>query len=178
MPRSLIAEVFNSGKLGQVAGFVCGDRPWSQFAAQWIKGSPQDKSSASYGIDNRGNQVWLYYTDDTNELVGFGSLGSTKWPEFNERVTLIPQLAVATRFKGQPKGPGEVKFSHQIMDDLIGRAMLMPSRHLVLTVDPGNPAIALYQTFEFRELPDRSPMGHIKMALYLPEPLPPAAVAP
>jgi len=176
MPRTLIAEEFNGGKLGKVAGFDCGHESWSQYAANWIQ-APAGKPGAIQSIADRGTQVFLYFDEDSDQLVGFGSLGETKWPNFPDRVTLIPQLAIQLAFHGQPQGIGETKFSHQLLDDLIARAITRPPRHLVLTVDPGNDkARRLYLDFQFTELTDRSPRGHIKMALLLPEPLPIPAV--
>lgn len=169
MPRTLIAEEFNGAKLGKVQGFDCGQQPWAKFATSWIQ-APADKPGALKSIATRGTKVWLYFDLETDQLVGFGSLGQTTWPSYTEPVSIIPQIAIQTAFQGQPAGAGETKFSHQMLDDLIARAKLSKSRQLVLTVDPANVhARRLYSNYAFVELTDRSALGHIKMSLLLGE---------
>jgi hypothetical protein len=72
---------------------------------------------ALQSIAKHRTKVWLYFDPD-NDLVGFGSLGTTKWPNFPERVSIIPQIGIQSRYHGQPTGAGETKYSHQILDDL------------------------------------------------------------
>lgn len=175
MPRTLIAEEFSAAKLGKVSGFDCGDEPWAVYAAKWIA-APLNEHGALKAIATRGTRVWLYFDLESDELVGFGSLGTTLWPNYApDRVSVIPQLAIQRQFCGQPKGVGEKKYSHQLLDDLIARARLQASHRLVLTVDPANTsARRLYSDiFQFEELADLSPMGHVKMTLLLSEPTQP-----
>ncbi|MEX2176863.1 MAG: GNAT family N-acetyltransferase [Pirellulaceae bacterium] len=178
MPYTLIAEEFGESKLGKVAGVHCGNEPWALFAAQWIQ-APQDMHGALKSIAQWGNKVWLYFDADSDQLVGFGSLGSAVWPNYQPHaVSIIPQLAIHANFHGKPLGAGEIRFSHQLLDDLIARAIALEPRRLVLTVDPGNEkARYLYREFGFEELPDLSPRGHVKMTLLLPEPFQNPAVS-
>jgi ribosomal protein S18 acetylase RimI-like enzyme len=168
MPRLLSTEDFDGSKLGSVQGFDCGPEEWAKYATAWIK-APPDQIGALKSM-TRGTSVWLYYDPD-DALVGFGSLGTTRWPNFGGGVAIIPQIGIDGAFHGQPRGHGETKYSHQIMDDLVGRALQLDVDHLVLTVDPRNEkAIALYRSFQFSSLSDPSPLGHVKMALLLREP--------
>lgn len=166
MPSTLYARTFTAAHLATVSNFDCGDDPWAASAIEWIK-APVERSGALKSMADRGNRVWLYF-DPNDALVGFGSLGTTRWPKFNEPVSLIPQVAIQSRFQGQPTGEGEIRYSHQIMDDLIGKASEDPPDILVFTVDPMNArAVALYRRFGFIGLTDLSPRGHLKMVLRL-----------
>jgi hypothetical protein len=168
MPRTLIAEEFDGTKLAKVAGFECGTDEWCRYAAEWIK-APVNLTGALKSMADHGTSVWLYFDEETDELVGFGSLGTTTWPGYGQ-ASIIPQLAIQSKFHGQPKGQDEVRFSHQLLDDLIARANLLQPRRLVLTVDPRNaPAIKVYRDFGFAELTDRTRLGHVKMSLRLPD---------
>ncbi len=74
MPTVLRKLVFTPDLLPEVQDFDCGDEPWEQEVAAWIKGSPGGV------LDDlqRGCEVWLYVTEEEG-LVGFGSLARSSW---------------------------------------------------------------------------------------------------
>ncbi len=163
MPKVLVVADFTTATSSLVAGFDCGSEPWAVFASRWITASP---GQGVYRSMDRNTKVWLYINADDDTLVGFRSLGTTHWREYANAVSIIPQLGIHRQFRGQPTGPGERKYSHQLLDHLISEAKAQPPEYLVLTVDPGNdPARGLYRAFGFQELPERSPLGHVKMAV-------------
>src|SRR5579862_8956088 len=88
-------------RLTAVKNFYCGDEKWEQELADWIKG-PVIQDMTHYGCE-----VWLYYTRRSGrpELVGYGSLGEPPWiyPKPSKKhPNIIPNLAIHTRFQGQP----------------------------------------------------------------------------
>ncbi len=167
MPQVAIPRRFTAGDLPAVQGFYCGDKPWAIAASQWIgaDGNENPPVLASMARDPP-TEVWLYYSPN-EELVGFGALGSTKWPPEYEQNAILVQFAVASIFHGQPRGDGEKKYSHQILDDVIGLAKQTEFHWLLLTVDPENPAIELYDLFGFERFGGLSPKGQVKMRLRL-----------
>lgn len=169
MARVLVAEEFVETSLDKVKEFDCGTEGYALHATRWIQAASTERGALQSKVKH-GTRVWLYF-DPEGALVGFGSLGLTQWPEFPKKVSIIPQLAIQQTFRGQPTGEDEVKYSHQILDDLIGLAKTQDTDWLVLTVDPTNArAIALYKSFGFLEFPKRNPFGHVKMGLLLREP--------
>jgi len=169
MFSTLEPRPFTAALHAAVQGFDCGSESWERAMALWITGQ-----EAIDSITNRGTQVFLYY-DGSNQLVGFGSIGTThwSWPPPNGRRTelaIIPALAVQKRFWGHPKGrsvaPSD-KYSRQILSDLIGRAKLLPVTALALFVHKDNThAIALYREIEFERVGELK-NDHYKMALPL-----------
>lgn len=151
MPHQLEKQAFADSDANRVRDFECGEEVWAEAASIWINTKAQQAIS-------RGNRVWLYL--DGNDLVAFGSLGKTTWPDPPPRreYAYIPQLAIASQFQGGPRGvEREQKYSHQIMRDLIGEALLIGPNELALRVHEDNlPAIRLYETFDFHALPRRS----------------------
>jgi RimJ/RimL family protein N-acetyltransferase len=129
--------------------FDCGDEPFEKELARWIR----DESLEALG---RGAHVWLYFTAE-KELVGFGSLATTRWhyPESEKkRVTLaiIPAVAMQKKFWGKPDGPRENRYSSQILDHLIVEAaqMKLDVPLLALFVHPQNQrAVKVYERAGF-----------------------------
>jgi ribosomal protein S18 acetylase RimI-like enzyme len=168
MPNTLETVEFSDQLLHLVQGFNCGDDPWAVAASEWISGPCSATYSALQSIADRGNSVWLYY--DGPNLIGFGSLGESEWPDMppsgnREYFSYIPQLAIASNFQSCPKNcPAEQRYSHQIMSDLIGRALLASHEVLGLHVHEQNlPAIRLYQAFDFHVLPPCKKPGQLRM---------------
>ncbi|MFO0819056.1 MAG: GNAT family N-acetyltransferase [Pirellulales bacterium] len=162
MPRILASDSFSSNHADLVKGFYCGSDSWAVAASDWIQASESDQFGVFRSI-KRGTNVWLYFDPD-DVLVGFGSLGLTKWPNFDGAVAIIPQMAIACKFQGEPKGIDETRYSHQILGDLIARARSLKAVRLVLTVHPGNArAKSLYLSHGFQELSDVTALGHLKM---------------
>lgn len=152
MPHELEVLPFSADVAHLVQNFDCGPSIWAQAASRWI----------ANGLEavQRGNGVWLYL--DGSEVVGFGSLGKTSWPDPppTREYAYIPQLAVASKFQGGPPPPSQ-KYSHQIMVDLIARALLLGPDELALRVHEDNDAgIRLYTRFDFAQFPRRARDGN------------------
>jgi ribosomal protein S18 acetylase RimI-like enzyme len=115
-PHQLHAAEFTEADQARLAGFSCGDEPWSAHVTEWIRGSDVLDSM------KRGTRVWLFETA-AGEVVGFGSVGTSVWkwpPPDGARTTivLIPMLGIDARFRGQPPDV-DWRYSHQIIGHLI-----------------------------------------------------------
>lgn len=120
MMNQLYVDTFNEAAQHSLGGFCCGPEPWAREATAWLKGSDSIES-----MESRKTEVWLYYTEG-DELVGFGSLGTTRrrWPPpqgTHENLLILPMLGIDFRFRGKPQD-SESRFSNQIMRDLIAKA--------------------------------------------------------
>lgn len=124
MDARLTAIPFTKDDLDAVAEFYCGDEPWAEYVADWIKGAPNGVIEAL----DMGTAVWLYL-DDNNDIVGYGSLGVTEWyypdPYKGEKVSLsvIPAYAIQSRFHKQPPGDWSQHYASEILNDLINEAI-------------------------------------------------------
>lgn len=153
-PVSLLQKVpFTKELLPIVQEFFCGDLFWEREVSDWIKDA---QNGALDEIRKDTCEVWLY-ADPDGQLVGFGSLGATKWrwptPQ-DSRVPLnvIPALGVNQRFWGKPEGPRQDRYSAQILRDLIETARTHTERRplLGLYVHPQNlRAIRAYENAGF-----------------------------
>ncbi|HTN75163.1 MAG TPA: N-acetyltransferase [Pirellulaceae bacterium] len=119
-PHQLYAVPFTAADQARLAGFSCGDEPWSRHVAEWILGSDVLESMQRFGT-----RVWLFETE-SGAIVGFGSLGTTVWrwpPPDGTRTTiaLIPMLGLDARYQGAPPDP-TWRYSRQIMAHLIAEA--------------------------------------------------------
>jgi ribosomal protein S18 acetylase RimI-like enzyme len=115
-PHQLYAVDFTEADQARLAGFSCGDEPWSKHVTEWILGSDVLDSM------ERGTRVWLFETEQ-GDIVGFGSVGTSRWkwppPEgAPTNIVLIPMLGIDVRFQGKPSDP-EWRYSRQIMGHLI-----------------------------------------------------------
>ncbi|HEX8524127.1 MAG TPA: GNAT family N-acetyltransferase [Tepidisphaeraceae bacterium] len=151
-----------------VRDFDCGDTSYQTALSEWIKcGNPDNSASAD--IEKFNTDVWLYYNRAGN-LIGFGSLGLTKWTlgEGSKKkvdVVLIPMVAVAKAHWGQP--PGNC-YADQIMDDLRAEALKYKESHpaVVLAVHPENKrAISFYERHGFKMIEPPMRDGHLRMAV-------------
>ncbi len=108
-------------------------------------------------MHDHGTKVWLYFVEWDGEefLVGFSSLGPTKWrfppPDGPQRrVGFVPMLAVATAFQGKSFDERNRRYSHFIMDHIIAAARAEQYPDLCLFVHPENrKAIHFYETYRF-----------------------------
>ena len=163
MPRHLRAEEFTPAKAPIVASFSCGDQPWQAAVSEWITGEGAIRSMVE-----KGTRVWLYFTQDTEELVGYGSLGQTRrrWPPLHDdylNLSIIPAMGIQTVHQGGPHGDPP-KFSHQILGDLICRARHDGNLLLILYVHKDNGiARKLYERFEFIAMPHERDDGYLTM---------------
>lgn len=157
MPPLLQPAEFSPADLGLVAGFECGSQPWEAAMSEWIKAPP----TAQFGNSKYETSIWLYYHPD-GRIVGFGSLGLTRWtdpyPDGSWRdLSIIPALAIQTEFQHLPRRRDEEDnpgFSHQIVGDLLGKALLQAPDFVVLCVHRDNrKAITLYKRFGFKFMP-------------------------
>ncbi len=159
MANVLEPREFTEANLAEVKDFYCGDQEWESAMADWIR------NSAIASMAKYGSKVWLYYADG-NELVGFGSLGESRWGRKAEqfRLAIIPALAIQFQFRRKPDADKQNRYSHQIMRDLIERALPLGHQMLGLFVHPKNiGAINLYRDFNFT-LIERGANGYDKMA--------------
>jgi len=127
MSARLTAIPFTKDDLDAVADFHCGDNPWAEYVAEWIKGAP---GGVLVALDI-GTDIWLYLNDD-NEIVGYGSLGTSEWNYPDPYKTapggkkvclnMIPAFAVQSQFHGQPPGHWSQHYSSEILNDLIAEA--------------------------------------------------------
>jgi len=164
MPRHLRAEEFTPEKSLHVASFSCGEDPWEEAISEWITGE-----GVVHSMVERGTRVWLYFIQDTDELVGYGSLGRTRrrWPppdgEFIN-LSMIPMMGIQTIHQGEPRDDPP-KFSHQILGDLIYRARYDGNPLLVLYVHNKNEkAKRLYERFHFVPMSLEREDGYIIMS--------------
>ncbi len=177
-PFQLYAVEFTEADQARLTGFSCGDESWSRHVSEWIRGSDVLDS-----IKRFGTRVWLFETAQ-GEVVGFGSVGKTKWkwpPPEGERTTilLIPMLGIDTRFQGQPPDR-DWRYSRQLMAHLIAEGQRMAREWsgeaaqkptwLVLMVHPDNArAITFYEQCGFALIPDVVRRGHLVMKLWIGE---------
>lgn len=177
-PHQLYAVEFTAADQARLAGFSCGDDTWARHVAEWIRGSDVLDSMS------RGTKVWLFETAE-GEIVGFGSLGPTRWrwpPPDGSRtvVLLIPMLGLDIRFQGQPPDP-QWRFARQIMSHLASEARAMsgqsaeatgtPIDWLVLLVHRDNQrAIRFYEKCGFELIPGvLRRRDHVVMKLWIGE---------
>ena len=167
MAHDLRAQPFSESLLADVRDFRCGDEPWQVEVARWIKDASIDDCAVKWM--QRGTRVWLYRTAE-GELVGYGSLGTTKWrmrPDARRQpVSIIPAFAVQSQFQGEPKHlPPDERYAYRIVADLISKAASQGSTILGLFVEKRNSrAIAFYNRIGFQSLPDE---GGAYMKMYL-----------
>jgi GNAT superfamily N-acetyltransferase len=151
MSDSLRALDFTPELLDPVQDFDCGDAAYRRELADWIR---NDAVPAM----EQGTKVWLYI-NEANEIVGYGSLGVTRWKYPDAQSTrvelvLIPAVALRKEFWGKPEGvERDERYSSQILRHLIDEAQDWPGEMpaVGLFVHPDNvAAIKLYERFQFR----------------------------
>lgn len=156
-----------------IDGFDCREdrsrehRYWEWEVNDWLSQDPLTKDGALYRIRRRDCKVWFYFNKDT-QLVGYASLGKSKWPDPGmDRplpdlpavpISLIPSLGIQTPFQGGPAGAAyEDKYSTQILKHIIVEARRKLSErqpYLGLYVHPENErAIKCYRKFGFIDFP-------------------------
>ena len=172
MSGRLVREDFVAAKhIPQFQWFDCGSEGWDTEVANWIKaGNAAD--SVVTDMASRGTRVWVYYREEDNALVGFGSLGKHKWTlpgsGTKQPISIIPNLAVALQFRGVPPG---TTYAMQIMDDLFDEAENDKATHpvLALCVDARNQrAIHFYMSkYNFTIIEPPLADGHLRMAVRL-----------
>lgn len=170
-----------------VQAFDCGAAPWEVEVGKWIAAEERAKfDSALYCAEQGKCSVWLYaLTPDPLELVGFASLGRSNWklPTGKLPVQIVPNLAVATKYQGQPPGAkAPDRYASVLFTDLIREAARRwkhegAPKVLALFVHPNNVrAIRFYGAHGFAELPDPMPNGYTGMVRELADAdLPPPA---
>ncbi len=159
MPQGLFKDVFTESDLEEVQSFDCGNEPYQQEVANWLKGSlGADSALTSINHQERPGKVWLYRLED-GTLVGFGALGKSEWRWKGKKdpkipLTVVIWIGLGKEFHGQPPGPREQRYSWQILDDLIAEALEDEETHPVLGlfVQTANVrAIELYRRAGFTE---------------------------
>jgi ribosomal protein S18 acetylase RimI-like enzyme len=149
---------FDKSRLPDVRAFECGDvgEPWCDDVSKWIKSD----EGVLVDMIRFKTKVWLYH-DSGGQLVGYGSLGISKWEWPNmasprTKVHHIPYLGVDKAYHGLPEGPPEGRYSVHIIRDLIEEARSRQAPEIAplisLFVDERNlPAIKFYRRNGFRD---------------------------
>lgn len=154
MVEALKKVPFKPADIALFQDFRCGDEPWEQEVARWIKNDMDDGVLSAL---QEGCEVWVYYVG-AGDIVGFGSLDQAAWgwPKSSSKrvpINLIPWLGIDQRFWGHPLDAGrEDRYSRQLLKDLIAEASTHSDRHPVLglCVDHRNVrAINLYKQERF-----------------------------
>jgi hypothetical protein len=167
---------FAADHLPRVRDFNCGGDPWAVEVSNWIKGEP-GTGGALDDMRNRGTQVWLYETED-GDIVGFSSLGVTKWryPDAARShwrdVLIIPNFAIALAYQGQPPGDAmkPFRYSRQIFGDLLKKALAHPSGLEIISLvvhEQNVGAIKLYTGFGFSVFGKPTQDGYRRMVATL-----------
>lgn len=129
MADSLTKHPFTADDWADVQAFDCGDEPFEQEVADWLRGPAEpgvESALNSIADETRQSRVWLYKLGD--KLVGFGALAKTesRWPGENKDprlpLSIIIWVGIQKGYRGQPPGPREGRFAAQILDDLVAEA--------------------------------------------------------
>lgn len=151
MPDLLRFVVFTPDMLDEVRDFDYGGEPYQRDLGEWMR-------TEAVPAMERGTKVWLY-VNQAGEIVGYGSLGVTRWkyPDPSSRrieLVIVPAVALRQIFWGKPDGADkDDRYSSQIMRHLLEEAKNWPGRlpAVGLFVHPDNQAaIKLYERFGFR----------------------------
>jgi len=148
MPTLIKSLDFGEDLLPLVEDFDCtsGDstRIWEQEINDWIRMDPIKGDGAIFSLRQKKKkkvQVWLYLTE-TDDLIGYGSLGETSWPDptvtdWNEKLprkamSLIPAVGVDRFYQGKPEDAekGE-RYADMILKDLGFQARQHASRSIL-----------------------------------------------
>ena len=113
MSSALRKIPFTEELLSAVADFECGSEPYEAEVADWIKN--KGPGCVLDAMKKYGTHVWLYINEE-NDVVGFGSLGKTRWnwPDpTNPRVSvnLMPMVGIRSKYHGKPEGLSEERYS-------------------------------------------------------------------
>ena len=153
MKDALIASPFSADLLPEVQSFSYGTEPWEAEVGVWL-------CNESLRRMQEGTEVWLYM-NQANQIVGFGSLGTSNWSipkkkSPRQSVLVIPALGIRMGFKGEPSDErsaevaNDGRYSSQIMRHLVQRSRGWPEKKqfLGLCVHPENSrAVGFYAKF-------------------------------
>ncbi|MGH7169431.1 MAG: GNAT family N-acetyltransferase [Gemmataceae bacterium] len=158
---------FDAELLPLVSDFNCAEAEpakfWEEEINDWIRMDAATGDGALFWM-RKGTQVWLY-ANEKDEIVGYGSLCESRWPDpaIVEKVpkikrvpiSLIPAVGLDRRFRGGPEGAErEERYSTKILRHLIHEARRHANRQpfLGLYVHPQNDrAIRLYRREHFED---------------------------
>lgn len=126
-PYQLYADELTDDDRADLPYLNCGEEPWSRAATEWVLGSDVWQS-----MQKHGTRVWLY-RNDSNVVVGFGSLGIARrrWPPPNgecSNLLIIPMIGLDYRFQGQPPDK-QFRYSNQIVSHLRFEAIQLLDEH-------------------------------------------------
>jgi len=139
-------------------------KPWEDDVNRWIKAEPPE-DGARLRLKRGDVEVYLYF-DECNDLVGYGSIGASRWPDPTQPapvkglpkvpISLIPSLGIQTRFHGDPAGASsDERYSTQIVEHLkylAWRHTHHRRHYLGLYVHPENErAIRCYRRLGFED---------------------------
>jgi GNAT superfamily N-acetyltransferase len=169
VPDLIRWEPMTLDSLKLFAEFECGREPWDVEVANWITGKSED--CAEKDIRDKRCKVYLY-RNSADQPIGFTALGKTKgeWPEAASPrlpVAIIPWMGIHKSFHGHPNGPDEIRYSDQIIADVVYKAQSFGRRYLVLFVHPKNiPAIKVYRRNGFASS-DRTLAGNEHVGMWM-----------
>lgn len=167
MTTILKKSPFDGELLPLVSDFNCAEAEpakfWEEEINDWIRMDPAAGDGALFWM-RKGTQVWLY-ANEVDEVVGYGSLCESRWPDpaVVEKVlkikrvpiSLIPAVGLDRRFQRGPDGTErEERYSMKILRHLIREACRHANRQpfLGLYVHPHNEkAIRLYRREHFED---------------------------
>ncbi len=152
---------------GLVSDLSFGSDTFGRDASDWIQdvGYPSVRNEI-----NKGTQVWIY-RNTAEDLVGFGSLGVTRWNFQGSRqaIQYIPMLAVTENQQGRPvETSGSPKYCRQILSHILDEAekRLATSGFVGLSVLPSNAkAISLYEQAGFEWLTEDREAGRMLLRI-------------
>jgi GNAT superfamily N-acetyltransferase len=171
-------ELFTESMLPDVADFYCGDEFWEMEPAIWLKAPAHHDDCALSRMRSGNATVWLYRHPVSNEIIGFGSLGRTRWrfPGASGRavINLIPHSAVAKEYWGEPSGPKEDRYASQIIGDIAEEAKAQSGCEPILGLfvqENNTRAIRFYLRTGFAFVPGFAwkcqVTGHVYPAMYV-----------
>jgi ribosomal protein S18 acetylase RimI-like enzyme len=183
MSHELVRDDFTEADWDEVQDFRCGELYYQKEVSDWLKGTAEPAvESALNAIHHptHPSRVWLYRDQDEN-MVGFGALARSEWRWTRGKdpwipVTVITWCAIHSDFQGDNYEPKHMRYSNQIMDDLIGEASEDAERYPVLGLfvqEENVGAIKLYRRFKFFSeglegfTDPKTKMTYVKMALVL-----------
>lgn len=156
MAHELVRDDFTEDDLDEVQDFRCGDLYYQKEVSDWLKGREGDCALTDISKVDAPARVWLY-RDEEERLVGFGSLAPSEWRWTANKDPWIPVNTIIwcglhVDFQRDLYEPKHMRYSNQIMDDLVGEAREEREKFPVLGLyvqEENEPAIKLYRRFKF-----------------------------
>ena len=161
MSHQLESYVFTEADYDKVQGFDCGEEDYKREVSDWLKGPKNLGHNSALGTitdPKAPNRVWLYRNQE-ERLVGFGAIGRSEWRWTKGKdpwvpVSLIIWCGIHVEFQNDRCEPKEMRYSNQIVEDLIAAAAEDSEQFPVLglcVAQDNSKATKLYKRFKFFE---------------------------